>query len=175
MEEGMSSISYTILELSNDILAMADKIGDMSLQIGIMADRIVQTEVLLADVLLILTGHENSTIPIPPVGNYTWGPGTPVILLEPKDGNVVMLDEMPNIKLNVPIGEQAVVFYASSDPAFPDGHTTSVLATNTTQLVSWNRVIESQASKGFMYFAVRLVDMNTGAVSGVSNSVLLHL
>ena len=53
MEEGMSSISYTILELSNDILAMADKIGDMSLQIGIMADRIVQTEVLLADVLLI--------------------------------------------------------------------------------------------------------------------------
>ena len=129
---GMDEMSNTILSLSDDILLMADKIGDMSLQIGIMADRIVQTEVLLADFILILAGHANSTIPIPPVGNYTFSPPS-VLVFEPEDGDVVSAD-LPlglNIEWNDDI---AVVLKVSECPVFPEQGTTSILISNPTKV-----------------------------------------
>lgn len=142
---GMDQMNNTILSLADDILLMADKIGDMadrigdmSLQIGIMADRIVQTEVLLADFILILAGHENSTIPIPPVGNYTFSP--PVLVFEPEDGYVVSAD-LP-LELNIEWSEDiAVVLKVSECPVFPEQGTTSILISNPTKVSSLSQKI----------------------------------
>ena len=154
----LSSLQTTetlILELSDDIGAMANRIGEMadrillmSDDIGEMADRIVHTETL------IINGFSES--------------GISSLILSPVEGTLVSATTPIDITLS---SESTDYLLFISNNADMSGSTNALVQNNDTS-IAWSRVTDF-ATGTKLYIAVRTV--GDAASSDFSNTVMLNL
>jgi len=131
----------------------------MADRIGAMADRIVETETLLASTLVTLTGNSASPAPT-------------VLLTSPTDGASVSANTAPTIALS-PAANRYLLF-ASNSPLFPASDTVSLLidTSNTTLNTAWGLIASTVAQNGDIFLAVRSLDANDQQ-SDLSNNIKL--
>jgi len=154
----LSSLQTTetlILELSDDIGAMANRISEMadrillmSDDIGEMADRIVHTETL------IINGFSES--------------GISSLILSPVEGTLVSATTPIDITLS---SESTDYLLFISNNADMSGSTNALVQNNDTS-IAWSRVTDF-ATGTKLYIAVRTV--GDAASSDFSNTVMLNL
>ncbi len=165
-EESVEALEASVTTLSNSIDSgsaltskLSDDVGLMADRVGEMADRIVETEALLSNTLVTLTGSSNSTTPT-------------VLLTEPLDGATVSASTTPTITLS-PAATRYLLF-ASNSPLFPSSNTVSLLidTSNTTLDTAWDLIANSIARNGDIYISVRSIDANDQQ-SDLSNGIKL--
>ena len=114
MQDDMETLNTTMTEQKVLVTQLSGDIGDM-------ADRIVATEVLLADSLAIVVAN-------PDFAGTSSNNG--VFLTEPMDGD--NLTGIPNIVFNP--SSTVYLIYASTTPTFSAGNTISLYVDTTTAL-----------------------------------------
>ena len=151
----IETIETLILELSDDISTMANRIGEMadlillmSDDIGEMADRIVHTEEL------IINGFSES--------------GISSLILSPVEGTLVNATTPIDITLS---NERTDYLLFISNNADMSGSTNALVQNNDTS-IAWSRVTDF-ATGTKLYIAVRTV--GDTASSDFSNTVMLNL
>ncbi|MEO1954033.1 MAG: hypothetical protein ABGW74_04945 [Campylobacterales bacterium] len=147
-----------VSKLSDDIGVMADRIGDM-------ADKIVVTEKLLSDTLIVLTGNAS-------LGSSSTTSG--VVLTQPLDNTVASKTTPPTITIST--DSSKYLLYASTTPTFDDGKTISLYIESDTSLkTSWPEVVDFASNNSdTIYIAVKSIDVNN-KISSLSNGVKLNL
>lgn len=144
----LETIERIVLELSDDIGTMADRILLMSDDIGEMADRIVVSEEL------IISAISDS--------------GISSLITAPIEGTVVTATTPINITLSS--GKLNYILYISNNADMSGATNALVQDGNTT--IAWSRVADF-ATGNKLYIAVRTVSETTS--SDFSNTVMLNL
>ncbi|MBL1244189.1 MAG: hypothetical protein COA39_007355 [Sulfurimonas sp.] len=129
-----------------------------------MADKIVTTEKLLADTLIVLTGNAN-------LGSSSSTTG--VALTKPLDGTIASKNTAPTIEMST--SSTTYLLYASTEPTFGDTTTISLYIESANGLTtSWEKVVNFTGSNSTIYIAVKSIDVNN-KISSLSNGVKLTL
>ncbi len=144
----LDTIENLILNLSNDIGVMADRILLMSDDIGEMADRIVHTEEL------IIAGFSET--------------GISSLILSPAEGTQVSASTPIDISLSSAAPDYLLYI---SNHADMSGATNALVLNNDTS-TAWSRVADF-ATGDKLYIAIRTAGENSS--SDFSNTVMLNL
>ena len=166
MEQGMEAM----LEISEDIGEMADRILAMAEEIGEMADRIVETMNIMADTLLemqktmaaMLLALQDGDNPTVTAGVR----GADTLLLSPIEGGTLTAATQFELAGDY----ENFILYASSDAGMEGS--TSILVQDNTLDDALER-IKGYVSGNKIYVAVKAVD--GGAVGKISNTVMVYV
>lgn len=159
MSTNMTTLTTTVLRLSDDIGTMSDRIGVMadrilvmSDNIGIMADRIVTTEQLMADLVRDVTDSQ----------------GPSALLVSPAEGELVSLTSALNISLSNGSIDYVLFMSNSSDME----SATNILVQNGNTSPATERAA-AYAAGSQLYIAVRAINNDT--MGPISNTVMVNI
>jgi len=162
--DSVATVNTSIESLNATVENQQALVSKLSDDIGIMADRIVDTEKLLSDTLIVLTGNSD-------LGSSSSTSG--VALTKPLDGSTVSKTTAPTIELSTESSKY--LLYASTEPTFSDSTTISLYIESTSGLsTSWNQVVNFIGDGTDLYIAVKSIDENN-KISSLSNGVKLTL
>ena len=162
--DSVATVNTSIESLNTTVENQQALVSKLSDDIGLMSDRIVETEKLLADTLIVLTGNSD-------LGSSSSTSG--VALTKPLDGSTVSKTTAPTIELST--NSSKYLLYASTEPTFNDTTTISLYIESTNGLsTSWNQVVNFIDSGTTVYIAVKSIDENN-KISSLSNGVKLTL
>ena len=152
MNTSMTTLTKTVLSLSDDIGTMADRILVMSDNIGIMADRIVTTEQLMADLVRDVTDSQ--------------GPST--LVVSPAEGELINLTSALDISLSTGSIDYVLFMSNSSDM---DG-ATNILVQNGNTTPATERAA-AYVTGSNLYIAVKAINNDT--MGPISNTVMVNI
>lgn len=138
---------------------MTDAILRLSDDIGVMADRIVATETLMADTLVQMQAISASAST------------TDILLLQPSTGATVSRSIAPTFTTSD--NATHFVIYASSTPSFNSEATVPVLVDTATLETGWALAVQSSVNDT-LFLAVKSVD-ESNRLSNISNVVKVAL
>ncbi len=152
LNNGMETMSTTMISMSSDIGTMADRILIMADNIGLMADRIVETEVLMADLVRDVTDAQ--------------GPST--LLTSPVEGDLINLSQPMDITLSN--GAVDYVLFMANDAAMDSA--TNIIITAGDSSLAVDRAL-SYATGTELYIAVKAINGDT--MGAISNTVMVNV
>lgn len=168
MQEAWETMNNTMLRLSDDIGKMANRILLMAGQIGKMSDRIVETMVIMTDTLLEMQKTMAEMLLALQNGNNSNAGvvSKAALILSPSEGQMLTYTTF----FELAGGYDDYILYASSDAGM--AKPTNIMVQDNNLAGALAR-IKGYVSNDKIYVAVKAVD--GGAVSGISNTVMLYL
>jgi len=158
MQGDLATLSTTVNDQQALVAKLSDDIGTMAERIGVMADRIVDTETQLGQALILLVNN-------PDFAGTSSSNG--VALVSPVDDTV--LSKLIPPELSMTPASSSYLIYVSTTPTFAQTETISLYVDSSTALASkWSQVVDF-AGASTVYIGVKRIEGSV--ISSISNGV----